>query len=186
MYFQAEANDIKYEINVHESRTGWQVSLKPDGGDWTHFEFSKTDYQYMDDTISFVFQNASYLLDVTASGVDYTVYTRGAFRTVKLYNEEKILHESLKGRKSLGATDSLVSEMPGKIVKIFVSPGQSVKAGDPILIMEAMKMENELRAAHEATIKTVHVNEGQAIEANTVLVSFSKWTMTLCSSCAKT
>ncbi len=174
MYFQAEANDTKYEINVHESRTGWQVSMKPDGGDWVHYEFSKTDYQYMDDTISFLFQNSSYLLDVTASGVDYTVYTRGAFKTVKLYNEEKILHESLKGGKSLGPSDSMMSEMPGKIVKIFVKPGQAVKAGEPLLIMEAMKMENELRAGADTTIKAVHVNEGQAIEANTVLISFAK------------
>ena len=174
MYFQAESNDTKYEINVQESRTGWQVSLKPEGGDWTHHEFSKTDYEYLDDTISFIFQNSSYLLDVTSSGVDYTVYTRGAFRTVKLYNEEKILHESLKGGKSLGSSDSLVSEMPGKIVKIFVTPGQAVKSGEPLLIMEAMKMENEMRAGADTTIKTVHVKEGQAIEANTILISFTK------------
>ena len=174
MYFQAEASDTKYEINVHESRDGWQVSLKPSDGDWIHYEFSKSDYQYLDDTISFLFKNSSYLLDVTASGVDYTVYTRGAFRTVKLYNEEKILHESLKGGKSLASSESMVSEMPGKIVKVFVKVGQAVNAGEPLLIMEAMKMENELRAAHAATIKAVHVTEGQAIEANTVLISFAK------------
>jgi hypothetical protein len=70
----------------------------------------------MDETISFLFKNTSYLLDVTSHGVDYTVYTRGAFRTVKLYNEEKILHESLKGGGSLSASDIIMSEMPGKIV----------------------------------------------------------------------
>jgi biotin carboxyl carrier protein len=174
MYFQAESNNLKYEINVRESKAGWQVSLKPEGSDWTHYTFSKTDYQYMDDTISFLFQNSSYLLDVTYSGVEYTVYTRGAFRTLKLYNEEKILHESLKGGKSLGSSDSMISEMPGKIVKIFVKPGQTVKAGDPLLIMEAMKMENEMRAGTDSKIKTIHVKEGEAIEANTLLVSFDK------------
>jgi acetyl/propionyl-CoA carboxylase alpha subunit len=174
MYFQAESNNIKYEINVNETREGWRVSLKADDSDWKHFTFSHNDYQYMDETISFLFKERSYLLDVTSSGVDYTVYTRGAFRTVKLYNEEKILHESLKGASAMGSTDKMNSEMPGKIVKVFVTPGQTVKAGDPLLIMEAMKMENELRASQETKIKSVHVKEGDTVETNTVLISFEK------------
>ncbi len=174
MYFKAESNNMKYEMNVRETREGWQVSLKPDGENWTHYAFSKTDYQYMDDTISFLFQNSSYLLDVTSSGIDQTVYTRGAFRTVKLYNEEKILHESLKGGSPLGSTDNLISEMPGKIVKVFITPGQTVKAGDPMLIMEAMKMENEMRASTDAKIKSIHVKDGDTIETGALLVTFEK------------
>lgn len=174
MYFKAESNNLKYEMNVRENREGWQVSLKPDGEDWTHYAFSKTDYQYMDDTISFLFQNSSYLLDVTSSGVDYTVYTRGAFRTVKLYNEEKILHESLKGGAALGSSDNLISEMPGKIVKVFVKPGQHVKTGDPLLIMEAMKMENEMRAAVDSKIKSIHVADGDTVDTGVLLVTFDK------------
>jgi len=174
MYFQAESNNVKYEINVSESREGWKVSLKADGGEWQHHQFSRSDYQYMDDTISFLFKNSSYLLDVTSSGVDYTVYTRGAFRTVKLYNEEKILHESLKGGSALASSDNLISEMPGKIVKVFVKPGQDVKAGDPLLIMEAMKMENEMRASKDVKIKAIHVKEGENVETNTQLISFEK------------
>lgn len=174
MYFTAEANNVKYEVNVGETRTGWKVSVKPESGDWTHYTFSKSDYQYMDETISFLFKDRSYLLDVTSAGVDYTVYTRGAFRTVKLYNEEKILHESLKAGGSLTSTDSLTSEMPGKIVKIFVTAGQNVKAGDPLLVMEAMKMENEMRADRDVKIKSVHVKEGVNVESGTCLISFDK------------
>lgn len=174
MYFQAESNNVKYEVNISESREGWSVSFKPEDGEWQHFKFSHSDYQIMDDTISFLFQDRSYLLDVTNNGVDYTVFTRGAFRTVKLYNEEKILHESLKGGKALGGASSMISEMPGKIVKVFAKPGTEVKAGEPLLIMEAMKMENEMRASQDVKIKTVHVKEGENVEANVVLISFEK------------
>jgi biotin carboxyl carrier protein len=174
VYFQAESNNIKYEVNVSESRSGWDISIKPDAGEWTHYNFSHSDYQYMDDTISFLFRDRSYLLDVTSTGVDYTVYTRGAFRTVKLYNEEKILHESLKGGKSLGGSDTMISEMPGKIVKVFAKAGQVVKSGDPLLIMEAMKMENEMRSSQDGKIKAVLVKEGETVETNTVLISFEK------------
>jgi acetyl/propionyl-CoA carboxylase alpha subunit len=172
MYFQAEANNEKYEINVNETRTGWKVALKKTGEDWKEYSFSKDDYQYIDDTISFLFKNSSYLLDVTNDGVDYTVYARGAFRTVKIYNEEKILHESLKRGGSMDAGSDLVSKMPGKIVKIFVKPGDTVPAGEPILVMEAMKMENEMRMDKEVRIKSILVKEGQAVESNVVLVSF--------------
>lgn len=174
MYFQAETDNQKYEITVNENPGGWKVSLKTEGGDWVHYEFTKDDYQYMDDTISFLFKDSSYLLDVTSQGVDYTVYTRGAFQTVKLYNEETILHESLKAGGSLGSSDSLTSEMPGKIVKVFVKPGDEVKPGTPLLVMEAMKMENEMRASHEGKVKDVHVKAGENIESNTLLISYEK------------
>jgi biotin carboxyl carrier protein len=174
MYFQAESNNVKYEVNVRETKEGWSVSTKAEGGDWKHYKFSHTDYQYMDETISFLFQDSSYLLDVTSSGVDYTVYTRGAFRTVKLYNEEMILHESLKSGSALGSAGDLVSEMPGKIVKVFVKAGQEVKSGDPLLIMEAMKMENEIRASRDTKIKSLHVKEGENVETGANLISFEK------------
>jgi acetyl/propionyl-CoA carboxylase alpha subunit len=174
MYFQAESDKKKYEITVHENKNGWKVSLKPEGEDWVHYEFSKNDYQYMDDTISFLFKDSSYLLDTTSHGVDYTVYTRGAFQTVKIYNEEKILHESLKRVGPMGSSDSLVCQMPGKIVKVFVKPGDKVKEGDPLLVMEAMKMENEMRAGAEVKIKAVHVKTGDTVETNTELISFEK------------
>lgn len=174
MYFQAESNNVKYEVNVRETREGWTVSLKPDGGEWKEYTFSHTDYQYLDDTISFLFKNSSYLLDVTSAGVDYTVYARGAFRTVKLYNEEMILHESLKSGSALSAAGNVSSEMPGKIVTVFVKVGQEVKAGDPLLIMEAMKMENEIRAARDAKIKAIHVKDGETVETGAQLISFDK------------
>jgi biotin carboxyl carrier protein len=174
MYFKAESNKINYEVNISESTEGWKISIKPENKEWLHYAFSHDDYKYMDDTISFIFNNHSYLLDVTSNGVESTVYTRGAFRTVKLFNEEKILHESLKGRKTLGAVDSLVSEMPGKIVKIYAVAGTTVKAGEPLLVMEAMKMENEMRTDHDVKIKTIHVKEGSTIETGTTLITFEK------------
>jgi biotin carboxyl carrier protein len=174
MIFQAETGDGKWEITVNESKEGWQVTLKPEHGSVTRYEFSRSEYQYMDETISFLFKNSSYLLDVTNDGLNYTVYTRGAFRTIKLYNEEKILHESLKTGGALGRSSGLTSQMPGKIRKVFVKAGDTVKAGDPLLIMEAMKMENEIRADHEGKVATVHVTEGVNIEANAPLISFEK------------
>lgn len=174
MIFQAETALGKWDMTVAESTDGWKVSLRPESGDWIHYEFSKTDYQYMDETISFLFKDSSYLLDVTNDGLNHTVYTRGAFRTIRLYNEETILHESLKAGGSLGRSGGLIAQMPGKIVKIFVKPGDTIKAGDPLLIMEAMKMENEMLAEQDGKILAVHVKEGATVETNLPLISFEK------------
>jgi biotin carboxyl carrier protein len=63
--------------------------------------------------------------------------------------------------------------MPGKIVKIFAKPGDEIKAGQPLLIMEAMKMENEMRAASDVKIKEVLVKEGENVESGATLVTFA-------------
>ena len=57
------------------------------------------------------------------------------------------------------------SPMPGKVVKVLVSPGTSVTAGQPVLLFEAMKMQNELRSPQDGVIAEVAVEAGQAIEA---------------------
>ncbi|MCY1714303.1 biotin/lipoyl-containing protein [Caproiciproducens galactitolivorans] len=61
--------------------------------------------------------------------------------------------------------------MPGTIVSVNVAPGQSVKKNDVLLILEAMKMENEIMAPHDATVAAVHVNKGDAVDSGTPLVS---------------
>jgi len=64
----------------------------------------------------------------------------------------------------------LTAPMPGKIVKVLVAPGEAVEAGRGVLVMEAMKMENELRAARAGTIQEIRVKEGQAVEMGALLL----------------
>ena len=59
--------------------------------------------------------------------------------------------------------------MPGTIVRVLVEEGDPVDAGDVILVLEAMKMENELRAPVSGSVKALHVQTGQAVETNAVL-----------------
>lgn len=174
MYFEAESEGLKYQVSVSESKSHWRVGMREEEKDWEYFDIRKADYNFFDDTVSFLFNNSSYLLDVLNKGTEYTVYTRGVFKTFKVYNEEALLHESLKAGGGMGAGLNLSSGMPGKIVKIFVKPGDSVKAGDPLLIMEAMKMENEMRAVTDVVIKEVLVKEGENVESGAELVTFIK------------
>jgi biotin carboxyl carrier protein len=64
----------------------------------------------------------------------------------------------------------LVAQMPGRIVKIHVKPGDEVKPDQPVLVIEAMKMENELRSAASGIVREVSVAQGAAVEMNAQLV----------------
>lgn len=63
--------------------------------------------------------------------------------------------------------------MPGKILSVKASVGASVKKGDVILVLEAMKMENEVVAPSDGTIASINVNEGSMVEAGDVLASLN-------------
>jgi biotin carboxyl carrier protein len=79
-----------------------------------------------------------------------------------------------KAAKSAGAgAVKVASPMPGKIVKVNVSVGQAVKKGDVLLVLEAMKMENEIQAPQDGSVASVDVAVGAAVEAGDVLVSLN-------------
>ncbi len=174
MFFEAESDGKKFQVTVHESKTHWMVAIREKEGAWRHHEISKENYRNLDETVSFLFKDSSYLVDVLPNGTDYTVYTRGVFKTFKIYNDETLLHESLKAGGSVGSAANLTSGMPGKIVKVFVKPGDEIKEGDPLLIMEAMKMENEMRAPRAVKIKEVLVKAGDNVESGANLINFEK------------
>lgn len=64
----------------------------------------------------------------------------------------------------------LVAPMPGLVVRVSVAEGDVVQAGQGLVVMEAMKMENELRATSAGTVKTVHAVPGTPVEKGAVLV----------------
>jgi biotin carboxyl carrier protein len=72
------------------------------------------------------------------------------------------------------ALTELHAPMPGKVVKILVEPGQAVEAGDTLLVLEAMKMENPIQAAVATKIKSIEVDEGQAVDKGALLLSFEE------------
>ena len=64
----------------------------------------------------------------------------------------------------------IVAPMPGRLVRVLVSPGQEVQAGQGLVVVEAMKMENEIRTPRSGRVKAVPAREGQAVEAGALLV----------------
>ena len=63
----------------------------------------------------------------------------------------------------------IVAPMPGKVVRVLVKTGEAVHARQPVVVVEAMKMENELRAAVDGTLAEIHVRDGESVEAGALL-----------------
>ncbi len=63
--------------------------------------------------------------------------------------------------------------MPGLVVSIAVSEGQEVKAGDTLAIVEAMKMENILRAEHDGTVRKLSAAKGDSLQVDAVIMEFA-------------
>lgn len=84
--------------------------------------------------------------------------------TIKIYRGFK---PSGLGQANAG---NLVTDMPGKVVKVLTSEGAVVSEGDTLVILEAMKMENEIKSGIDGVVKAVHVQEGQVLESGFLMI----------------
>jgi pyruvate carboxylase subunit B len=103
----------------------------------------------------------------------WQVAYHGDRRELEVVDERTRHIRSLTGQagqpRGVGA---LKAPMPGLVVRVSVVEGQKVAAGSSLVVLEAMKMENELRAPAEAVVRAVKVQPGQAVEKGEVLIEF--------------
>ena len=114
------------------------------------------------------------LCDVEGTAPDLKVaVSSGEPVALKLVDaREQALLSALAGPRPSGPTD-VRAPMPGKVVKVLCQVGQRVAAGQGLLIIEAMKMENELRAPGEGVVDKLGAVEGQTVEGGAIVVSLS-------------
>jgi len=79
--------------------------------------------------------------------------------------------DAMKGSASVSADEALNAPLAGNIFKVLVGEGQQVEAGDVVIIMEAMKMETEIRAVSSGTISALHVKEGDSVAVGQALLN---------------
>lgn len=95
--------------------------------------------------------------------------------TVRLEDERSRLMQLLgidRGARAMAS--ELKAPMPGLVLKVLVKDGDAVKKDDPLLVLEAMKMENVIKSTGEGVVKKAHVQAGAAVEKGQLLLSFEK------------
>ncbi|MBM3772217.1 MAG: acetyl-CoA carboxylase biotin carboxyl carrier protein subunit [Acidimicrobiia bacterium] len=84
-------------------------------------------------------------------------------------NPKTRVRQGRGGEGSHSGPQRLTAPMPGKVVRVLVNPGDTVVARQPVVVIEAMKMENELRAQRDGRVIEVAVRDGQSVEASALL-----------------
>ncbi len=93
-----------------------------------------------------------------------------AFWNGRVFRRSEPLREAVHARGAAVAVQSLTAPMPATIVKVLVAPGQAVKHGETLILVEAMKMELAIRAQGDGVVKAVHCREGEIVQPDQTLV----------------
>jgi pyruvate carboxylase subunit B len=103
---------------------------------------------------------------------EYTLWVDGyRFETEALDERTRAIRDLSAARAGPTGPAPILAPMPGLIVRVSVKAGDSVAAGQGVVVMEAMKMENELRATGAGTVRSVEVAPGMAVEKGALLVA---------------
>lgn len=127
-------------------------------------------------TFHIIKDSKSYTAEVVQADYQAKTFTfkiNGITQTVSVKDRFDLLLDKL-GMSNANAqqVNTVKAPMPGLILAIKVQPGQEVKKGDPLMILEAMKMENILKSPGDGVVKEIKVQEQQNVEKNQVLILF--------------
>jgi acetyl/propionyl-CoA carboxylase alpha subunit len=157
-----------------EPRTGYRVFVGPDGlepeadgnGDWV---FTWVDRQV--GVARFQTADRAAMVLVEGSGPDWFVTLRGRRIGVSVRNfREQLLAEAASASAAASGPTDVKATLPGLIVAVQASQDDEVEAGDPLLTIEAMKMQNEVRAPRAGRVTAVAVAAGETVSTGQLLL----------------
>lgn len=165
---------MKYRVSIEGVEREVDVTVTPGGGVNVSMDGSpvEADVERLPDGLSLILDGKVFDLAFGGKPEAMDVASRESRAVVDVQSERIRARQKKKG--GLGASGKEIrSPMPGRVVKLLVAVGDEVKAGDPCVVVEAMKMENELRAPTDGTVKALHADEGASVEGQALLVSFT-------------
>lgn len=161
-------NNKKEHTVAFDDATGGMLDGKP---------FSWDVAEVKNGSFHVIKNNKSYSVEVIradAAEKNFTVSVNGNKYQLGVKDKFDELLKSL-GMDNLnaGKVNEIKAPMPGLVLDIRVAEGDEVKKGDPILVLEAMKMENILKSPTDGTIRKINAKKGMAVEKNQVLINFA-------------
>jgi biotin carboxyl carrier protein len=163
------------QIKTANDKT-WQVDIQKDAillngtpFNWDISPIGPNRYHIIKDGRSYTAE----LVEADYQSKTFTFKINGAKQTVQAKDRFDLLLDKL-GMSNANAqkVNDVKAPMPGLILEIKVQPGQEVKKGDPIMILEAMKMENILKSPGDGVVREIKVAVKQNVEKNQILIQF--------------
>jgi len=157
-----------------DGNVGFEAQLNPDGTDnvipvqfaSTYvpseivFEVQSQDKIYTLQTVTTQRGASKFTLSFMGTHFDFEVYTK----------RERELNQFMPEPEVIDLTKSVISPMPGSVAHLRVKPGDQVAAGQELIVLEAMKMQNSLKALKPSVVKAVHVKHGDTVAADQLLI----------------
>ncbi|MAE28249.1 MAG: biotin/lipoyl-containing protein [Planctomycetota bacterium] len=166
MKYFVTVNGNTLEVSVVERLGRLRVTL---GGQPLDFSYEEADQ--LGQVVLFS-EGRSYGVSIEGGDTEVDVKLAGYLYDIQLEDErERAAHAA--ERAATGGGGPVKSVMPGVVVSLCVEEGQTVEAGQPLLILEAMKMQNEIDAPQAGIVKAVHIVEGQAVAAGEKLLTLA-------------
>ena len=166
---------MKYFVTIDEREQAVDVEVRPTGELAVSLdgEAVDNDVVVLDDGSLSIRINGK-VLDLTVEGTppDVGVVASGHRAYVRVESDR---HRAAAAARRTGGSaneKAILAPMPGRVAKLLVNVGDEVKPGQGIVVIEAMKMENELKAKGAGAVAEIHVKPGDAIEAGARLVTF--------------
>jgi biotin carboxyl carrier protein len=127
------------------------------------------------DHVSLLLNSRNYnveLLKFDLESKTMTLLLNGKSVEVSIHDEvDQMVHALGMEIDTESVTGDILAPMPGKVLDIHISPGQEVHEGDPLLVLEAMKMENILKATGSGIVKELNVKSGDTVEKSQLLIT---------------
>ncbi|UII28828.1 acetyl-CoA carboxylase biotin carboxyl carrier protein subunit [Fulvivirga maritima] len=163
--YKAIIGDNEYNIQLKEG----DMLINDKLFSWDLSKVNEHSYHIIKDNISYRIEVAQ----VNYKTKQVILKVNGHKYEVEVKDKLDLLLEKLGMDMAIAQNiNEVKAPMPGLILQVKVSEGDEVKEGDPLMILEAMKMENVLKAPGDGVIKAVNVSEGDSVEKNQVLVQF--------------
>ena len=148
----------KNEISVNSKPFNWDMVEIKDG----NFHILHNHKSYNAEVLEADYQKKSFLIKI--NNTKYTVSVKDRF--------DILLDQLGMSNANSAKVNDLKAPMPGLIVDVKVQVGDTIKKGDTILILEAMKMENVLKATGDGIVKAIKISPKQNVEKNQVMIEF--------------
>jgi len=163
MKLQAEISGEKHEVEIN--RDGRSVTATVDGRSYD-LDVSEPEKEVL------LVKNANKISQVFVSpnaGSGFGVTIHGHALDVEILDPKRLRGAGKDSEHGDGMAE-IKTAMPGKVVRILVESGAEVAKGDGIIVVEAMKMQNELKSPKDGTVKDIRAAEGQTVNAGDILV----------------
>lgn len=151
--------DSEYKVEILEDGPVKKIAVNG--------KIYEVDYNVGGDSIhSIIIDHHSHGVQISpSSNNSYTIMNKGELYQIELKSEMEKIHNTHAGSDAVGR-QVVQAPMPGVILKTYVRKGDRVKKGDPLCVLVAMKMENEIRSIIDGVVKEIFVEDGMKVGLN--------------------